>query len=489
MVTEKELSRRLLMQMGISTAAASALASVTGGTLAHASSRTPARVDSGPDFERDNKSLELSINNAYLFLDQMMDAYAQGTTVRLCQSYCDQIAGGTFYSTAFVYDNALLVLAYLARARASDIQRAKVIGDALLYAQQNDSASDGRFRQAYFAGAPDSHGIFVTRGLPFFQGSAVGDVAWPGIALAQLYARTGVKSYLDGAVRAASFIETTTRDNVNVPPGGYYFGNGQSNKSTEHNIDVYALFTMLAKLTGNGSWLDGAQHAKAFVEAMFDSPSGHFWTGTSDPTHIFFNNSPEDVNSWSYLAFQDPAFAVSIDWVKTNLATTDTSFAFNNGWGVFGSLKIRVNGMTFASLSKLGTVLGDQSVDADAVWLEGTGHLIAALMSRRLLPSKDIPGFHGDLQLANDLMESCRIAQTAEVRPALLLQVKLTHHAVQIAGQRGKVLQCLHRFLGAMRVLNRELRNLGRGFGDLSRRRSLLRSGGGNQLDLVLDLF
>ena len=33
-------------------------------------------------------------------------------------------------------------------------------------------------------------------------------------------------------------------------------------------------------------------------------------------------------------------------------------------------------------------------------------------MSPRLLPSKDIPGFHGDLQLANDLMESCRIAQS-----------------------------------------------------------------------------
>ena len=413
MVTEKELSRRLLMQMGISTAAASALASVTGGTLAHASSRTPARVDSGPDFAADNKSLELSINNAYLFLDQMMDAYAQGTTVRLCQSYCDQIAGGTFYSTAFVYDNALLVLAYLARARTSDIQRAKVIGDALLYAQQNDSVSDGRFRQAYFAGAPDSHEIFVTRGLPFFQGSAVGDVAWPGIALAQLYARTGLRAYLEGAVRAASFIETTARDKVNVPPGGYYFGNGQTNKSTEHNIDVYALFTMLAKLTGNGSWLDGAQHAKAFVEAMFDSPSGHFWTGTSDPTHIFYNNSPEDVQSWSYLAFQDQNFAASIDWVKTNLATTDTSFAFNNGWGSNGGLRLRVSGVTFASLSKLGTVLGDNTVDADAVWLEGTGHLIAALLSRRLPAKDDIPSFHGDVSLAGSLIEHGQVAQNS----------------------------------------------------------------------------
>jgi hypothetical protein len=412
-MTEKELSRRRLMQLGITTAAASALTSVTAGALAPASKARPTRPDSDHDFDRDNKSLELSINNAYLFLDQMMDAYVQGATVRLCQSYSDQIAGGTFFSTAFVYDNALLVLAYLARGRASDIQRAKVIGNALLYAQQNDAMADGRFRQAYFAGAPDSNGVFVTRGLPFFQGSAVGDVAWPGIALAQLYARTGVKSYLDGAVKAATFIETTTRDNANVPPGGYFFGNGQTNKSTEHNIDIYALFTMLAALTGHGSWLDGAQHARAFVEAMFDSPSGHFWTGTSDPTHIFFNNSPEDVQTWSFLAFQDPNFAVSLDWVKTNLATTDTTFAFNNGWGTNGGLRLRVSGVTFASLSKLGTVLGDNSVDADAVWLEGTGHLIAALLSRRLPAKEDIPSFHGDVNLAGFLMENVQVAQNS----------------------------------------------------------------------------
>jgi len=31
-----------------------------------------------------------SITNAFLFLNQMMDAYAQGSTVRLCQSYADQ---------------------------------------------------------------------------------------------------------------------------------------------------------------------------------------------------------------------------------------------------------------------------------------------------------------------------------------------------------------------------------------------------------------
>jgi hypothetical protein len=394
------------MQLGLS-AAGAGLAS-TSVPLARAS-----------DFGSDDHgspavpSLQESVNKAYLFLDQMMDAYVQGSTVRLSQSYSDQIAGGTFFSTAFTYDNALLALAFLARGQGSDVERAIVIGNGLLYAQQTDPVGDGRFRQAYMAGTPDLHGVFVTPGLSFFQGCAVGDVAWAGIALAQLYARTRNKAFLTGAIRAATFIETTTRDNTNVPPGGYYFGNGQTNKSTEHNIDVYALFTMLAHLSGDNSWLDGAAHARAFVEAMFDQPSGHFWTGTSDPTHIFFNNSPEDVQTWSYLAFEDPDFAISLDWVKTNLATTDTTFAFNNGWGSTGGLRLRVSGMTYASLSKLGTVLGDDTVDADAVWLEGTGHLIAALLQRGLPAKKDIPSFHGDVALAASLLENIQVAQNS----------------------------------------------------------------------------
>jgi len=410
-MTEKGISRRQVMQLGLGAAATAGLVSTAGATLAYASDTASPGLEitaKGPS------PVHVSVSNAYLFLNQMMDAYAQGATVRLCQSYCDQIAGGTFYSTAFVYDNALLALAYLSRSQSGDLARARIIGDALLYAQANDPAADGRFRQAYFAGVPDSNGVYVTPGLSYFQGSAVGDVAWPAIALAQLYHRTQVKKYLDGAVWAANFIETTTRDNVNVPPGGYYYGNGQTNKSTEHNIDVYALYMMLAQLTGNSAfYLNGAQHALQFVQAMWDAPSGHFWTGTSDPTHIFYNNSPEDVNTWSYLAMLDPNYSVSIDWDKTNLLTTDTTFAFNNGWQTYGGLRLRVTGMTFASLSKLGPVLGDNSVNADAVWIEGTGHLIAALLRRRLPAAQDIPSFHGDVNLADALIESCMVAQNS----------------------------------------------------------------------------
>jgi len=407
---DARLSRRRMVQLGLGAGAGAVWTSAAVGGLVQ-----PALADWDFDHDdnpfRENRDLEKSIQNAYAFLDQMMDAYAQGNTVRLVQSYADQIAGGTFFSTAFTYDNALILLAYLARGHGDDMARAQVLGNALVYAQKTDPKADGRFRQAYLAGSADSNGVFVKPGLSFFQGSAVGDVAWAGIALAQLFARTGIKDYLDAAVKAATFIETTTRDNSNVPPGGYFFGNGQSNKSTEHNIDVYALFTMLAKLTGNSSWLNGAQHARGFIEAMFDAPSGHFWTGTSDPTHIFFNNSPEDVQTWSYMALLDPDFQASVEWVKTNLAATDTSFALNNGWGFKGNF--RVYGSTYASLSKIGTLLGDPSVDPDGVWCEGTAHVAAALLARRLPKRKDIPSFHGDVHTAGLLFEGVQVAQAS----------------------------------------------------------------------------
>ena len=102
-----------------------------------------------------------------------------------------------------------------------------------------------------------------------------------------------------------------------------------------------------------------------------------------------------------------------LDWVKTILATTDTTFAFNNGWGVNRSLRLRVSGVTYASLSKLGTVLGDNTVDVDAVWLEGAGHLIAALLLRRLPAKNDIPSFQRDVALASALLESVRAAQNS----------------------------------------------------------------------------
>src|SRR5215471_20566619 len=135
---DRTISRRRMMQLGIGAATAGVVPASK--PLAYASALGIVRdldVPGGPQ-------LRASINAAYEFLRQMMDAYTQGSTVRLCQSYCDQIAGGTFLSTAFTYDNALLALAFLAREHSDDIARAIIIGNALVYAQQTDPANDGQ---------------------------------------------------------------------------------------------------------------------------------------------------------------------------------------------------------------------------------------------------------------------------------------------------------------------------------------------------------
>ena len=54
------------------------------------------------------------------------------------------------------------------------------------------------------------------------------------------------------------------------------------NGSTEHNIDCVAFFTMLRELTRDKAWSAAADHARAFVDRMWDPAQGTFWTGTND---------------------------------------------------------------------------------------------------------------------------------------------------------------------------------------------------------------
>ncbi len=56
-------------------------------------------------------------------------------------------------NTAFTYDNTLGLLAFLADGSADSLRRAKLIGDAFVYASQHDRTfNDGRLRSDYAAG-------------------------------------------------------------------------------------------------------------------------------------------------------------------------------------------------------------------------------------------------------------------------------------------------------------------------------------------------
>ena len=412
------ISRRQLARFGLGMAAMAGFTSLPGIHTVPAARAQELPFGSEESPFDEESPLAASVDKTYSFLNAMMDAYAQGSTVRLSQSYTDQQG---LQSTGFVYDNSLAINAHLLRGQADDLARAIVLGKALLHAQQVDSIGDGRVRQAYFVDQPDAQSVFVRPALfPFFfLGSAVGDMAWTGIGLAQLFHRTGDQPFLDGAVKLGRWIVNNTFDTRGA--GGFNFGvdNGNNKllfKSTEHNIDCVALFTMLARLTGDGSWVGQAEHARTFINAMFDSADGgFFFTGTApdgvtvNPV-LSQNNIPEDVQTWSFLATLDETQARSIDWAKTNLATTDTPQTTHSR--LTGNQ--RVSGVSFASQSMRALAPSDQFSAApspSAVWLEGTAHLAAALLARRLPARRDLPGFHGDVDTARILLDNIGSAQ------------------------------------------------------------------------------
>ena len=80
-------------------------------------------------------------------------------------------------------------------------------------------------------------------------------------------------------------------------------------KSTEHNIDVYAFFRLLARDTGESCVVGGPAWARRFVVVMWDPGQGRFYVGTSAD-----GVTPETVpggrgrQQLVYLALQDPAY-------------------------------------------------------------------------------------------------------------------------------------------------------------------------------------
>lgn len=347
--------------------------------------------------------LNAPVARAYHYLDVTMDAYATGDTLRLLQSYNNESG---LLTTAFVYDNALAVMAYLRHPTPSNVRRAKIIGDTFLWIQANDERfRDGRVRQAYAAGPmtfygggptypgirrADGHAAFLA---PFgFSGSAVGDMAWVGLSLLHLYAHTGERKYLAGATALGTWIAT---GNVSPYRYGGYLGGVQADgttrqrwTSTEHNADAYALFRLLARFTRQGMWLERATRARGFVRAMWQPAGRFFATGTlgglpgEDPNSINLKTVPEDVQTWPYLALADRRYAVALDWVRWKLATTD-----RGGDPALSEVPPdrRISGVAFGDTSKSATGLVPESTrrnNRNAVWLEGNSHLAAALLAR-----------------------------------------------------------------------------------------------------------
>ncbi|MCL6422889.1 Tat pathway signal sequence domain protein [Brachybacterium sp. JHP9] len=346
------------------------------------------------------------------FLETMTTAGRSAEGPTLPQSYADQLG---LFSTAFVYDAALALLAALA---SGEEHLARRIADGLVFAQTHDPVHrDGRLRQGYnvapftfYDGVRNEHGLELPDGTANigwqfgFLGTAVGDMAWPGIALVQAYRATGDAGYRAAAQRIGEWILARAVNSGAL--GGFSFGVSASdqpipNVSTEHNIDCVSLFTLLSAVDPSPRWDAAAEHARTFVERMWEPAGGFFYTGSNDGIVINRAPLPLDPQTWSWLALQDPRYAGALDWAATALAVTDTPQSPNSQLPAGTAF----SGVTFSSASLTSTaVYNGLAVDPNGVWFEGSAQLALALADRAM---------PRDRARANALLREMRRAQTA----------------------------------------------------------------------------
>jgi hypothetical protein len=284
---------------------------------------------------------------------------------------------GHFRNVCYVYDNALALLAFLARGRPEDRVRARTLADAFLYAQGHDRRhKDGRLRNAYMAGALWSGRRGGAARLPgrwddeagkwleeeYVISSDAGNLAWVMLALLGFWRHLPAKEksespYLLAAVRLGRWIHRHCH--ATDKTGGYTGGlegwaggsDGQKKigwKSTEHNIDLYAAFLGLHQARksfspsrGDPDWQRCALRAEAFVERMWNDKEGHFWTGT-EPDGVKINRKPVplDPAPWSLLSFRSDRYARALAWAEKHCHVARCpadpaarGFAFSNARG------------------------------------------------------------------------------------------------------------------------------------------------------------
>ncbi|MFK2879323.1 hypothetical protein ISP25_19810 [Rhodanobacter hydrolyticus] len=262
-----------------------------------------------------------------------------GNTPVLLRSYDSRRGQGApalspIRTAAFTYDNALAVVALLACHRQPEAER---IGEALRLAAVNDT----RLRDAYRAGpvegdkplpngwwdARQKHWVDAAHQYAgaYQDGTSCGNIAWTALALLALHDATGEVRWRDAAVHLADWVVVHAAD----PHGAAGFYGGVESfllvprqaawKSTEHNIDLAAMFEWLQRISAPGNdWNAQARNARDFVAAQWDAASGHFWTGTEgDGATPLRSPSALDVQLWAQLLPEAPkTWRRALAWVE-----------------------------------------------------------------------------------------------------------------------------------------------------------------------------
>jgi hypothetical protein len=359
-----------------------------------------------------------AVRAGYQFLNAAMGAYPHYGALRLLQSYTDE-AG--LFSTAYVYDSALAMLAYLAEGSAASVERARLLGESLRFAQDHDPGyRDGRLRQSYTVGPYVRNGVEQTNGFVDPEGvvnagnafdhtaSFTGDQAWAGLALLALARRGLNPAFGKAAVNLGTWIVSTC--GTDQPLSGYRAGVSNTGSlltrsDTTHNAVLAVFFGQLAAFTGDDAWIDRRAKAARFVHEMWQSDGGFYASGSDDGLVVAQFPVTTEAQTTAVLALHGaprPARPDALDWVTTELTVTD------NGDRIHSSLPaaFTVRGVTFSDRSRLvdpdvPIEPGLRQPDPDAVWFEGVAQLAAALLARA--GAGDLEAAHTQLNTLADV--------------------------------------------------------------------------------------
>ncbi|MEO0293769.1 MAG: hypothetical protein ABIN61_06070 [candidate division WOR-3 bacterium] len=285
-----------------------------------------------------NQELDPNPDGCTFYLDEISFNLPREDSIRFLQSY--EMSSSKNYrmaNKAYTYDNALAMIAFLVRGTQEDIRRARIIGDAFKYAQENDRYyKDGRLRNAYSSGDIIHHqtgkarlpGWWDSDSSKWFEdsydvGTYTGEMAWIIIAWLSYDSITNENRYIQNAIDLGNWIYEHCYDSTGIPgyTGGYIGWEPQPTKenwkSTEHNIDVYVAFKRLYHHTGNDIWLKRSIKALNFVKSLWDSSTKHFWSGTLDSLNIN-DFSPLDAQTFGALALDEEPYDCGFLWAEDN---------------------------------------------------------------------------------------------------------------------------------------------------------------------------
>lgn len=144
----------------------------------------------------------------------------------------------------FTYDQALVAMNFI---NSGDLENAKKIFDFYLQAKRID---DGGLANAYYASS----------GEPAEFVAHVGPNVWLGLAVMQYTMKTQDEQYLGLAKEISLWLDT-----VKDADGGLRGGKNFSWYSTEHNLDAYAFYQMLAAQTKDSYYAQRARSLLAWL--------------------------------------------------------------------------------------------------------------------------------------------------------------------------------------------------------------------------------